>query len=112
MRSRIRENQVLDKEFISPEEHEGLHNRDAYIEIVRANGKVIRVDKWRDSSKLHQVSSTAVSRLENKILGTKKFIYDYATGSSIIATVTGTLVRSHGKVVSIIYTRDNDMEGI
>ena len=112
MRSKIRELQVLDNEFVSPEEHEGLHNKDRYVEIVRAHGKVVKIDEWRTFSKIHKISSTAIIRSGNVVLRTEKSVYDYVTGLDVIATVTGTLVRINGKVISIIYERDNDMEGI
>ena len=46
MRSVIREEQVFDSDFVSPEEHEGLHDRDLYSELTRLNGKVYSVDEW------------------------------------------------------------------
>jgi hypothetical protein len=50
-RSQIREEQVLDVEFVSPEEHEGLHDRDLYVEYSRTGRKVSSIDVWSDETK-------------------------------------------------------------
>jgi len=112
MRSVIREEQVFDSDFVSPEEHEGLHDRDLYSELTYLNGKVYSVDEWRDVTKVFKVSNTVFIRSGKHVSQTIKSIYDYDTGTSIIATVTGTINRSNGKVVNIEYDRNFDMEGI
>ncbi len=112
MRSVIREEQVFDSDFVSPEEHEGLHDRDLYSELTRLNGKVYSVDEWRDITKTFKISSTVFIRSGRHISKTIKSIYDYDTGTYIIATITGTINRHHGKVINIEYERDFDMEGI
>ncbi len=111
-RSKIRETQVADIEFLSPEEHEGLHDRDIYIEISRSNNKVSSIDEWVDDTKAKKISSTAIIRTNNKVTSTVKQIYDYDTGTIIIATVTGTIHRQSGKIYSMTYNRDIDMEGV
>ncbi len=112
MRSVIREGQVYDSDFVSPEEHEGLHDRDAYVEISRLNGKVSNIDEWRDTTKTFKVSSTAFIRSGRLVSQTIKSIYDYDTGTIVIATVTGTINRFNGKIVNVEHDRDFDMEGI
>jgi len=112
MRSKIRKEQVFDVDFVSPEEHEGLHDRDTYIEVTRLQGKVSQIDEWRTILKTHKVSSTAIIRFDNIVIRTEKIIYDYVTGSGVIATITGTIMRDNGQVVAVEYERDNDMEGI
>lgn len=111
-RSTLRESQVFDSDFVAPEEHEGLHDRDLYVELLRSYGKVVQVDEWSDVTKTKQISSTVLTRQLGKVHKTIKSIYDYSTGTSIIATVTGTINRVYGQVVDIEYTRDNDMEGL
>lgn len=111
-RSQFRETQVLDVEFISPMEHEGLHDCDKYVEFTRQHGKVVSINTWKDISKVYKISSTALERHGGKVIKIVKDIYDYYTGTVIIATVTGTLSRQYGKVTNIVYSRDNDMGGI
>lgn len=112
-RSTLREDQVMDSEFVSPEEHESLHDRDKYIEILRNNNKVITINEWSDITKTFMFSSTAIERTEAKISKIIKTIYDYNDGVSVVATITGTVHRQNGASVSSIeFTRDVDMEGI
>ena len=112
MRSVIRENQVSDSEFVSPQEHEGLHDKDLYTEISRVLGKVYKIEEWRDITKTFKVSSTAFIRSGKQVSQTIKSIYDYETGTTVIATVTGTTTRHLGNIVSVEYTRDFDTEGV
>jgi len=112
MRSVIREEQILDSDFVSPEEHGGLHDRDSYSELNRLNGKVYRIDEWRDITKIFKISSTVFIRSGKHISQTIKSIYDYDTGTSIIVTVTGTINRFNNKAVNIEYNRDFDTGGI
>jgi len=112
-RSVLREEQVLDTEFVSPEEHEALHDYDKYIEIIREGNKVVAINEWRDSTKTFMISSTAIERTGAKVSKTIKTIYDYYDGVSVVATVTGTIYRQEGNSVSSIeFIRDVDMEGI
>lgn len=112
-RSTLREDQVMDSEFVSPEEHEALHDRDNYVEIIRSNNKVVTINEWRDTTKTFMISSTAIERVggskASKII---KTIYDYYDGVSIIATITGTIHRQGENVSGIEFTRNIDMEGI
>jgi hypothetical protein len=107
-RSVISEDQVLDTDFLAEKEHEGFHNKNAYIEILRELGKISVINEWLDSSKTHKISSTVINRSGNLISKTIKDVYDYETGSFVIATVTGTINRYGRKISSISYERNND----
>jgi hypothetical protein len=111
-RSLIREDQAEDAEFVSPEEHEGLHNRDSYIELIREHNKVVIINEWRDITKTFMISSTAIERSSGKVSKIVKTIYNYDDGTSIIATITGTINRYGNNVSDIEFIRDVDMEGI
>jgi hypothetical protein len=62
--------------------------------------------------KVYKISSTAISRTRGKVSEMIKQIYDYETGTSIIATVTGTITRQGNLIQTITYSRDIDMEGV
>jgi len=74
-------------------------------------GRINTIDEWVDSSKTHYISSTALHRTGGKVRAFTKELYDYDTGTVVIATVSGVINRSGGKVVSIEYTRDNLIGG-
>ena len=96
---------ITDGRYDSP------YDQDTHIEITRSSGKVTIIDEWDGIDKTKLISSTALTRQGAKVTHIVKSIYDYATGSGIIATVTGTIYRTEGKVSSIVFDR-NDVEGI
>ena len=96
---------------ISSVQHIALHNDDTYTEFSRFQGRINTIDEWVDSSKTHYISSTALYRAGGKTSSFKKELYDYETGTVVIATVSGVITRSGGKVVSVEYTRDNLIGG-
>lgn len=113
MRSTIREYQVKDSEFISPPEHEGLHNHDDYISITRDSyGNIVKVEEWYDSTLTRKISELIIYRTGDIIDYVETNIYDYTTGSGIVATVTGTITRINDYIIHTQDFRDNDMEGI
>ena len=114
MRSRLREYQVTDEEFLSPSEHEGLHNRDSYVELLRdTDGNVTNIEEWYDDSKSRKIKDIEIFRNNWVVTHTITSLYDYTTGSGIIATVTGTVTRDLNYLLSSTKDeRDYDMEGI
>ena len=112
MRSRIHDDQVEDKEFLSPYEHKGLHDRDTYVELVRGpNNKVTTINMWVNNSKSKMISSTNILR-EEGVITSVKYIYDYINGTDIVATISGSITKPYRKVTSMTNTRDKDLEGI
>lgn len=96
---------------ITPEQHIALHNGNKYIEYSRVGNKVNRTDEWLDDSKTYQISSTTLNRSAGKVVSFVKQIYDYETGTIVVATVSGSVNRTSGKVSSIQYYRDNLIGG-
>ncbi len=113
MRSTLREDQVTDNEFLSPEEYEGMHNRDSYTELTRDTlGNIITIEEWYSTNKLRKLKEINIYRTDDVIDHVLTTIYNYTTGSGITATISGTLYRHEDFMYKNIDDRDNDMEGI
>lgn len=109
-RSMIRELQVEDIDFLSEVEHEGFHNSDRYIEVLRSSGRIAVINEWLNLSKTHKISSTYINRINGLISTTVKDIYDHETGSFVISTISGTVSRQGRRITSILYERNNDID--
>jgi len=96
---------------ITEEQHTFLHNRERYLEYNRIGNKVNSIDEWSDDTKTCQISSVVLNRLGSRVTSFTKELYDNATGTVVVSTVSGTIDRVGGKVSSIKYTRDNLMGG-
>jgi len=96
---------------ITPVQHIALHNGNKYIEYNRVANKVVSEDEWLDSTKTYHISSTALHRMAGKVVSFEKRIYDYETGTNVIATLSGIINRVGNRVVSIQYERDNLIGG-
>lgn len=99
-----------DKHIYVNSDGDGLNFRyisddDNYTEITYTDVFPIQIDVYIDSSKIHKVSSTAISRVSGKVSQTVKSIYDIDTGTSIVGVLTTTINRVDGKVVSTTNTR-------
>ncbi len=96
---------------LTPEQHIALHNGNKFIEYTREANKVVRTDEWLDETKTHYISSTSLERVAGKVSSFTQDLYDFETGTFIIATISGTINRASGKVISIKYSRDNIIGG-
>jgi len=96
---------------ITPEQHIALHNGDKFIEYIRTGARVSNINEWLDETKTYCISSTYLARDAGRVNHFTKHIYDYASGSYIVATVSGVVNRVDGKVISIKYSRDNTIGG-
>ena len=97
----ILQDSQLSDNVVLKDEHYLLHDYNSYIEYERVNGKVVAMHEWVDSTKVRRISSTAIVRVDNKVVNTIKQIYDYNTGIEVVTTVTGTVYRENNKVKTI-----------
>jgi len=96
---------------LTPEQHIALHNGNKYIEYDRLANKIVRTDEWLDETKTYQISSSTLDRTAGRVSSFRKELFDYETGTFVIATVSGIINRTSGKVTSIKYSRDNLIGG-
>jgi len=82
-----------------------IQDNDDYTEIIYTGVFPTQINVYTDSGKLHQISSTAIVRIGGKVTQTIKSIYDINTGTSIVGTLTTTINRVGGRVVSTTSVR-------
>lgn len=99
---------LIGTEQLTIDQYLALDDRSKFTELHRSGNKVIQVDEWTSEDKIIMISSTTIQRLNNKVTGTIKSIYDYATGSNVIATIFGIINRDNNKIQSISYLRVNE----
>ncbi len=92
---------------ITPAEHEAIDSlvhslaEDFHEEIVRTAGKVSRVTHWTDGTKTTKIRETRITRSGGKVSSVVNEQYDGAGTLIVGQTLTETINRSGGKVVSI-----------
>jgi len=78
-----------------------------HIEVIKTDNRMSQVNEWLDDSKTFMVSSTAIIRESDKVVGTVKYIYDTITGQEIVTIISGTVNREAGKVTSVTYNKED-----
>jgi hypothetical protein len=78
---------------------------DQYIEVTRVSNKFTKTEVWRDSSKTFRIKTTETYRSGNLVTGEYSVLYDLDTGTTIVATISGTVQRTGYQVNSITYDR-------
>lgn len=83
-----------------------LFDRDKYLEYTyNDNGEVSSYTEWLDDTKTYTISHVVINRTSGFVTSTEKQLFDYLTGTTVIATVTGTITRDlNNYVQSISYS--------
>lgn len=71
----------------------------SYMEVTRSGGQVTNVTYWTDSGKTTKIRETAITRSGGQVSTIVETQYD--TMGMAVETLTGTVTRSSGQVVSI-----------